>query len=175
MRRTRSDDRGNAFTFLEFIAALAIVLLLCVLLLPALRALDVHKKKMATLAETREIEGAWDRYLTRYRTWPTNTDDSAFAMTGRLSRILAGEDIDGANTAKVAFVQFSKLDAATNPVSPLAASNSYYYCRFDHDYDGVIRAGGVTNTYPDSDMTRRVIVWTAVAPGDTNIVASWSE
>ena len=177
MSATASGGSRGGFTFLESLAALVIIALAVLLLVPAFSIRQLRNKKLAVRTEVEQVKSAWEQYLDRYKQWPTNTDDSVFTITGRLARILSGEDIDGANTAKVSFMEFSNMDASTNPISPWAASNCFYYCRFDHDYDGIIRAGGVTNLYPAGDMPGRVIVWVTnifAQPGDTNLIfASW--
>jgi len=181
MRKDRNDGGTGSgrrgVTFLEFVAALVIVALTAALVAPALFKLRTRNRKIVVRTEVAQLEKAWTRYFSEYRQWPTNTDDSVFAVTGTLARILGGEDIAGANTSKVVFMTFSNMDPETNPISPWASSNAYYYCRFDHDNDGIIRAGGVTNLYPDADIAKRVIVWTTnvfARPGDTNLIfGSW--
>jgi len=171
------DRRGVAF--LEFLAALLILALVVALVTPAYFRLRNRNRKLVVRTEVLQLEKAWDRYLAEYKQWPTNVDDGIFTITGRLARILGGEDMGGANTSKVVFMTFSNMDSRTNPISPWTSSNAYYYCRFDHDNDGIIRAGGVTNLYPEADMALRVIVWTTnifaepESTGTNTIVASW--
>jgi hypothetical protein len=159
--------------------AVGIVVLLVVLVLPALRTLKCHDRKMAARDEVRDIGRAWEKYLSEYKQWPTNTKDGVYALTGNLARILSGENAWSNNPAKTVFMTFSRMNAATNPISPWAESNAYYYCRFDHDYDQIIMAGGVTNSYPAIPLRCRVVVWATnldVRSDASNcIVGSWLE
>ncbi len=166
----------RAFTLLELLIVIAIILILAGLLLPAVMIARRHATKAAALTETKNIEAAWTRYYAEYQKWPGFADEnSAVAITGDVARILLGLGTND-NPKGLAFIQFSRFDVLTNPVSPwgrtrTSATNCWYYCKFDTDFDHLIRATG--NGQPSADVIKPVIVWTVSRDATNEIVGSW--
>lgn len=180
---SRADRRPPAaFTLIELLAVIAIILVLAGLLLPVLSRAHSHAMRVAAKAEVKQIETAWNQYFAEYQTWPTNVHDEATQpLTGQLLWILQGSNIWNANPKSISFMHFTRYDTASNPVSPWgsrtapAPDTDYYYCRFDVDYDETI----LTDTAPPVSVRRPVIVWTFnknVHTNDTDyVIGSWME
>ena len=177
----KQSHQKAAFTLVELLGVLAIIIILAGLLLPAISKTRTRALVVAAETEARQIETAWLQYLSEYQVWPSNmVDGEKFAITNGLARILAGEDVDGRNPKRIPFMRFGRCDSSGNPVNPWGSrtspsSNDWYYCRFDTDYDNVIT--GAPPNEPSSDIRRQVIVWTYNQDASSNdlkrIIRSW--
>ena len=165
---------SRAFTLIELMAVVAVILILAGLLLPVISRARNRALRVAAQTEVKQIESAWGQYFAEYQTWPSNFDTCA--MTNEVLWILEGSNVP-ANPKSISFMHFTRVNTSGNPISPwgdkrsAGTSNDYFYCRFDTDYDQGISFG--TNT----PIRRSVIVWTYDQKAGANdpdyIIGSW--
>lgn len=163
---------------IELVAVLTVIAILTGLLLAAIARARNHARHTLAKNEVSHLEAAWNQYLTRYHRWPSfASETNAVALTEDVAAVLRGENRDGANRERLKFIDFSRFNTNSNPVSPWGrmfedSTGCYYYVKFDTDYDGVIEEDDDGDEPPDHDVRRSVIVWT-VDPNDGGLVTSW--
>ncbi len=176
LRGARPAAARRGFTLLELLAVVGIISILLGFLLPALKAVTRHSRRVAARHEARMLEAAWEQYYTTYTTWPTNALPADESISGDAARLLQGlEAAEAWNPKHLRFVDFSRFNADGNPVNPWHERDGLYYVRFDRDFDNVIEAEApITN-----DIPRSVIVWTYDPTHDSGdegyIIGSWQE
>ena len=186
---SQADKRSTAaFTVLELLAVIAIILALAGLILPAVSKARTAARKTAARTEIKQIETAWTHYFAEYQAWPGNVDGTTcYPIAKDMANLLEGSNVwNNANPKRISFMHFTRINAVSNPISPWgnrqgASTDDSYFCRFDADYDNTIPAapaGGPTNQ-PPGDVHRSVIVWTVNQDARTNdadyIIGSWKE
>ena len=175
-----ASRRPTGFSLLELLIVVGIITILLGLLLPALRAVTRHSRRIAAQHETKMIEAAWKQYYATYARWPTNSGAIGETISGTLAAMLQGIPDKGdegfeLNPRRLRFVDFTRLNGDGDPVNPWLLRDGYYHVRFDTDFDGIIPADPPIS----NDVPRDVIVWTYNAdrqPGDPEyVVGSWRE
>jgi len=161
-----------AFTLIELLVVIAIIGILAGMLLAGIGAVRKMVRRVKGYSECEQLESGLEQYYLEYKTWPlSDAGDIVLDSTKPLLQILQGTNyIDGAiqrNPKKFEFMKFTKFDTAGDPVSPW---NTKYYVRFDQDFDNMITAAG--GSEPQTDVRKRVIVWTLNADKNENI-GSW--
>jgi type II secretory pathway pseudopilin PulG len=180
-RFPESISPRSAFTLLEILAVVGILIILVGMLLPAIARARRHTRKVMAQTEVKQIESAWLNYLSEYHRWPSNFSETSFlAITGSVSAILLGENIGNANPKRIRFIQFTRFNTASDPVNPWKQDNGYYFCKFDDNYDQLIPGINGATDQPSNDVRRAVAVWTfnpdAPSPNDPEYLqGSWEE
>ncbi|MBA4389086.1 MAG: hypothetical protein C0404_13980 [Verrucomicrobia bacterium] len=174
--------RSRGFTLIELIAVVAIIALLVSLIIVAIQAANRYSQRTAALSEVKALSTAWNRYYAEYMQWPSYAqENTAVAMTGTVSRMLAGYSIGSNNMKGFQFMVFSKTNWNGNPVNPWGVgvkerAEHLYYAKFDTDFDGFIRSAN-DGTPPATDIRTQVIVWTTNVNESTGsvarIIGSW--
>jgi type II secretory pathway pseudopilin PulG len=167
---------------IELLAVVAIILILAGIILPVISRAHNHTLEVLAESEAKQIETAWGQYLTEYEKWPAClASNTAYAIADDLARLLEGENIGNANPKKISFMHFARYNTSSNPISPWGkrqtSGQSYYYCKFDTDYDQTIPGTGIPTDPPADSVRRWVIVWTineAAPPSDPHyVIGSW--
>jgi len=167
------DNRPTAaFTLIELVAVIAIILILAGLLLPALSRARDRALRVAAQSEVKQIETAWCQYFNEYQTWPSS-NAAAMPIVDGLAHLLEGDNPKG-----ISFMTFTTVNTSGNPISPwgnkgsAGTADDYFYCQFDTDYDNII-----IPFYTNAPIRRSVIVWTFDKNDGTNdpdyIIGSW--
>jgi len=174
--KARARAPRHGFSLLELLAVVGVISILLGFLLPALKAVARHSRRVAARHETRMLEVAWEQYYTTYARWPTNVVPADESITGAAAALLQG--LAGGtdwNPKRLRFVDFARFNADGNPVNPWNEHNGLYYVRFDLDFDNIIAAADPIS----NDVPRSVIVWTydpTRRPDDEQyIIGSWQE
>jgi prepilin-type N-terminal cleavage/methylation domain-containing protein len=179
MTSSQADNR-RAFTMIEILAVIAIILILAGLLLPAISRARNRALRVAAQTEVKQIETAWGQYFAEYQTWPSNIAGDTCALVGDVARLLEGDNVAGANPKMISFMHFTRVNAVSNPISPWGnrqdtSTADGYFCRFDTNYDNVIP--GDAASQPPGDVRRSVIVWTtnrnARSTDPDYVIGSW--
>ena len=183
-RQSALDSRHSAFSLIELLVAVAIIAILAGMLLASVALVRRHARKIVATTEVKGLETAWKNYYSTYRRWPTFAEESdSVAIADAVAAVLRGFDDAGTNNPKrIKFMEFNRLNAVTNPISPWGrtsevSTNHYYYVKFDVNYDDVIDAGASASDPPANAVRRKVIVWTInpdVDPEESGyVIGSW--
>jgi prepilin-type N-terminal cleavage/methylation domain-containing protein len=185
----------RAFTLIELLVVIAIIGILVALLFPALNGAINKARRVKALAEVKNIALALQKYNQEYASWPNTTpygvpdaEAKALPIRDRMVRMLRGEnDAANNNTKELAFMEFSNLDSAKDPISPWGSKNAakntyehYYYVKFDTDFNNVIApgAGGPPDDEPRESTRANIIVWTynpkEPKTKPEHVIGSWS-
>ncbi len=177
----RRAGARRGFSLLELMMVVGVISILLGFLLPALKAVTRHSRRVAARQEARMLEGAWQQYYTTYGRWPgagLPEDESISGVVADMLQGLLEDDPNGWNPKRLRFVDFSRfLDEGKHiPVNPWCEPEGCYFVRFDTDFDNLIPNPDPAAT---NRIARSVIVWTldpTRAPDENGrIIGSWQE
>lgn len=179
MNRTMTRRRSG-FSLIELLVVIAIIGTLAALLMPAVAMVRARARRVVAQSEVNQILAGWKHYYSEYQRWPdTVVSETAIPLSDDLARLLWAGELDTDNPRRISFIQFNRMNADTNPISPWGdpegtGTNYLYYVKFDSNFDNLIPAAGDT---PPADVRDALIVWTVnwdETPGEQNyIVGSW--
>jgi prepilin-type N-terminal cleavage/methylation domain-containing protein len=152
--------RKQAFTLIEMLVVVTIIVVLMGLLLPAVNAAREFAKRSRARTEVKQIELAWKSYLNDYREFPSS---SISEMDSTAIDILRGVV---QNTRGTRYMEFDS--DVTEMLDPWAHR---YQVALDDDYDNQVAPGGYTAT-----LDRNIAVWSFGADGVVNTdddIKSW--
>ena len=195
--RDKPLERGGppphlrGFTLMELVAVIAILAILVAMLLPTISKVKNYTRKVGARSEAKNIETALKQYYAEYQKWPPFIDDEyeAYAIADDLALILQGVNVTnngiGCNPKQLQFMQFSRFDPVTNPVSPWGTkievrTNRYFYAKFDcENFDKTIPGTSVATIPPSGSVRAPIIVWTINADAnptdDDYIIGTWQQ
>jgi type II secretory pathway pseudopilin PulG len=167
------NPHRSAFTLLELVIVIFIIVILTSLVLAVVARARHHVHKAVAFSEVKNLETAWKQYYSEYGKWPAFADETSdVAMVGAVRDLLQGENPAGDNPRGFRFVDFSRADSDRNPINPwgnprTVSDRYYYYARFDVNCDGSLATRSAVA------VRRSVIVWTRNADNQ-RIIGSWS-
>ncbi len=105
----------RAFTLIELMVVVLIILVLAGLLFPALLRAQHMVRARKAKAEALALAKAWESFWDTYRSWPL---ESSFDMTPDRVAILAGLDGGAVNTNSIKFMNFPERQVAEGVKDP---------------------------------------------------------
>ncbi len=159
--------RRAAFTLVEMLVVIAIIMLLMGLLLPVLGRVKEQARKVRARSEVRQIELAWKAYLQDHRKWDFAAGSVMQMGPAEVTRLR------GQNTKGIAYMEFEA--ASLNPAGAFVdpwyrdetrTPNNIYQVRLDDNFDNVVVAG------PYGPVMRAVAAWSRGADGLDNTPAT---
>lgn len=177
----------SAFTLMELLVVVAIILILAGLLLGALRGARSSAKAGAAKVEISQIQTAIKAYYNEYAAWPTNPPTSGLINGVVWAGILSGTDTTN-NPRKIVFMEFKS--GAVNSLGILDPwgtatginSTNIYFFGFDTDYNNTIDVYSNTNNPPSGTATggppgahtnTTFVIWSAGDPKSPKTIGSW--
>jgi prepilin-type N-terminal cleavage/methylation domain-containing protein len=181
--------RANAFTLLELMVVIAIIVVLAGLLFPVAQSVLERAKKVQAKNDLTQIVIAVNAFYTEYGKYPLKdadqgsektftTDNSNLIYT--LEAIFSGDNSgDALNPRKIVFLQVQDAKDQTNPRSGTKSGNWYdpwgaisgktesgtYHVRIDGDYNNQV-ANPYTSSAGATNLQAGVIAWSLGKDGD---------
>jgi prepilin-type N-terminal cleavage/methylation domain-containing protein len=149
---------ASGFTLMELLVVIAIMALLMGIIVPSYFSIREKAKYTKAKVTVKNLETAFKAYLDHYRVWPLAFGGGAAKeIDENIVKILWGENVGDANSAKIPFYEFETTNAALAALDPFTDSTTppvpmYYRVQVDHDYNNQITWDGQT-------LYRSVIVW----------------
>lgn len=166
---------------LELLMVIIVISLLAAMLFPVFGKVRNKARKTAAQAEVRNIETALKQYYAEYQKWPTNIlDNTATNIAYNLADMLQGDNPNGSNPKQFQFMQFSRFDVNTNPISPWtkpgSAEDSYafYYVKCSRYGNKILGTDSTTNP-PNSTVRKKIIVWTYDPTDNNKVIGTWKQ
>jgi prepilin-type N-terminal cleavage/methylation domain-containing protein len=194
---SRVAGHRRAFTLIEMLVVIAIIVVLMGLLLAGVSAVRAHARRVVAKTEVAHIAAAWRHYYSEYQRWPgMATDEVPLRIEGPVAEVLGGGVLGPDNPRRMRFCRFNRFNVSSNPISPWGHTeltdaetdeDHYYYVMFDTDFNNVIEA---TVSDPADrgwdaplaeDVKDSVIVWTVNPDAEDDkadysyIIGSWNE
>jgi prepilin-type N-terminal cleavage/methylation domain-containing protein len=170
--KTPSAQRNRAFTLLELMVVIAIVVVLAGLLFPAVQSVLERAKKVQAKNDLTQIVTAVNAYYTEYGKYPIVTDDTPPSNTSdllyTLRAVASGANASNAtNPRQVAFLNLPDAKDSAKPRSGVGGDGQYYdpwgqtyKVAIDGTYDNQIANPYGNNNGAGSDPLRQgVIAW----------------
>ncbi len=168
----RDSPKARAFTLVELLIVITMIVILTGLLFPAFRGVQDQAKKIQAKNDLTQIVTAVNAYYTEYGKYPLVTDDSTISANAdlfyALRAVTSGSNAsNAANTRQIVFISPPDAKDTTNPRSGIGGDGQYYdpwgkpyNVAIDANYDNQI-----TNPYGrnsgagDDSLRQRVIAW----------------
>ncbi|HYY14536.1 MAG TPA: prepilin-type cleavage/methylation domain-containing protein [Chthoniobacterales bacterium] len=181
-----NSGRARAFTLIELIVVITMIIILVGLLFPAFRGVQDQAKRTQAKNDLTQIVTAVNAFYTEYGRYPTSaTTDTIYGPGGASSNAVILNELRAANTytlntRQIVFISPPDVKDPNNPRSGIASKtttvngitvNQYdfvdpwgtpYNVEIDGDYNNQI----TTNPYPDTDgsagatpLRQGVIAW----------------
>lgn len=193
--RRRYPAVTQAFSLIELLVTIGIILALFGLLLPALSFARERAKVIEAKKDVVQLEAALSEYYATYRRWPPLLgdpigDSPPTKIAGEMAELLISGSYDAENNPRrLTFMQFRRINESGSPVSPWGdeeigdseeSDEHYYWVILDSNCDNVLigcDCDDVLCPIPPENLRRSLIVWTAnpnIEPGDEGyIIGSW--
>ena len=161
---TRQVGEKAAFTLLELLVVIGIIMLLAGLLFPALTAAREAAKKTKAKADVKQLDTAWKAVLLDYRSWAlaavSPKAGAVLPTTGAASKMAdtAVSYLQGGSSKGVIYMEFDRsstnangyfVDPWHNPKTPTDNTHAYM----------VYLGDGKVTPYAGVDLYRDVAAW----------------
>jgi len=124
-RMTKEDN--DAFTLIELLIVISIIIILMGLLFPAFRGAQDQAKKVQAKNDLTQIVTAVTAYYTEYGKYPVATDDTPITNNANLFNALRGVDTsDAVNPRKIVFVTLPDVKDTAHPRSGIGTDGQFY-------------------------------------------------
>jgi prepilin-type N-terminal cleavage/methylation domain-containing protein len=154
---------AHAFTLIELLTVIAIILLLAGLLLPAIRKALEKAEQGKARTVVQGLATAMSAYYTEYAKWP-NSGNGTLNTDANFLQLLQGSDITASsfqgNPRRISFFEAKSDDIVGGELRD--PWNRTYRVRFDHDYDNIVADPSGAN------VRAGVLVWSAGPDGVDN-------
>ncbi|MEP7078382.1 MAG: prepilin-type N-terminal cleavage/methylation domain-containing protein [Chthoniobacterales bacterium] len=168
---SRSRRCEGAFTLIELMVVIAIIVILMGLLFPAFRGVQDQAKKTQAKNDLTQIVTAVNAYYTEYGKYPTAaTSDIIFGAGGSANNLLfnplRGLDVT-LNPRQIVFLNAPDAKNQTTPVSGIQTSTGVYFdpwgsvysTKIDADYTSQIETNPYATNAGSSPLRQGVIAW----------------
>src|ERR1700719_3619030 len=127
----RSLPNVRAFTLIELLIVITMIVILMGLLFPAFRGVQDQAKKIQAKNDLTQIVTAVNAYYTEYGKYPLATDDSTISANAdlfyALRAVTSGTNASNvANTRQIVFISPPDAKDTTNPRSGIGGDGQYY-------------------------------------------------
>jgi prepilin-type N-terminal cleavage/methylation domain-containing protein len=165
-RSTFNVQRRDAFTLIELLIVISIIIILMGLLFPAFRGAQDQAKKVQAKNDLTQIVTAVNAYYTEYGKYPVLTDDTPITNSTNLFNALRGIDASNAvNPRKIVFVTLPDVKDTAHPRSGIGTDGQFYdpwgtpyKIAIDGDYDNQISNPYSQNAGP-AMLRLGIIAW----------------
>jgi prepilin-type N-terminal cleavage/methylation domain-containing protein len=164
--------RNTAFTLLELMVVIAIVVVLAGLLFPAVQSILDRAKKIQAKNDLTQIVTAVNAFYTEYGRYPTDqtTDTAATYGTGGSSGKFVFDELRAKtatlNTRQIVFVSPPEDTSQASPKGKIGTDGQFhdpwasaYAFRIDADYDNQVANPYGTNGAGADPIRQGVIAW----------------
>jgi prepilin-type N-terminal cleavage/methylation domain-containing protein len=176
--------RARAFTLLELMVVIAIIVVLAGLLFPAVQSVLERAKKVQAKNDVTQIVIAVNAFYTEYGKYPlspTTPNDTSYGTSTTNDKLFSELRNFGAtdNPRGIVFMSPPESKDPTNPKSGIASSTSgsvgqyfdpwgkVYFVRIDSDYDNQVDNPYNADTGAGSNKVRQgVIAWSGGKDGN---------
>ena len=173
-RSTSNFQSDEAFTLLELMVVIAIVVVLAGLLFPAVQSVLERAKKVQAKNDLTQIVTAVNAYYTEYGKYPIATDDNPLDSTKTadlfytLRAIPSGANSgNAANARQIVFISPAEDTTQTSPKGKIGSDGQFhdpwgtaYGISIDADYDSQVPNPYTPNAGAGPDQIRQgVIAW----------------
>jgi prepilin-type N-terminal cleavage/methylation domain-containing protein len=176
--RTRRAQQG--FTLIELLTVLTVIGVLAGMLLAGVSGARKKAEELQAKATISALTAALRQFHTEYGHWPKvqAAGEGEVVVDRNMVGMLTGSNILG-NTRSIVFQEFApklidkKTGSLLTPWARKFQDNAkekkyrHYYCVFDSNQDGTVKAGSATN-----QIRMAVAVWTTQAKPD-RMIGSW--
>jgi prepilin-type N-terminal cleavage/methylation domain-containing protein len=169
LKKTSKDRNSDAFTLLELMVVIAIVVVLAGLLFPAVQSVLERAKKIQAKNDLTQIVTAVNAFYTEYGRYPTTSTTDVTVGGSTKSDSLFNElraKTFSLNTRQIILISPPEDSAQASPKGKIGNDaqfhdpwGSAYLIEMDADYDNqVANPYGITGAGPDP-VRRGVIAW----------------
>lgn len=175
------DVRANsssAFTIIELLVVITIIVILMALLFPAYRAVQDQAKRTQAKNDLAQLVTAVNAFYTEYGKYPLATDDATITDNANLfyslRAVASGANAnDAVNPKKIVFISPPDVKDTTRPRSGIGSNGQNYdpwgnpyLLAMDGNYDDQI-ANPYTNNAGSAQLRLGVIAWSKGRDGLT--------
>jgi prepilin-type N-terminal cleavage/methylation domain-containing protein len=161
-------ESASAFTLIELLIVMGIIVILMGLLFPAFRGAQDQAKKVQAKNDLAQIVTAITAYYTEYGRYPpVGSDDAPITNNKDLFDILRGVSQDDSNPRKITFMTLPDVKDINNPRAGIGNDGQFYdpwgtpyQIAIDLAYDGEMTNpyGGGANAGPNT-LRQPIIAW----------------